>query len=67
MVGSIDKCPYGLDCAPDEACDNCRGLVICPRCGRKRLIPRHRRICFDCSQERKARGKPRPGSKEAKP
>jgi len=48
MVKSINRCPYGLDCIPDEACYNCRGLIVCPRCGKKELIPISRKICFNC-------------------
>jgi len=42
------KCPYGLDCVPDEACLNCRGLIKCPKCGTEQLIPVGRKFCFDC-------------------
>lgn len=43
------KCPYGVKgCQVDEACENCQGEVICPKCGKKKLIPRNRKVCFEC-------------------
>lgn len=42
------KCPYGVDCIPDDACKNCRGMVKCPRCGKNSLIPKSRNICYTC-------------------
>jgi hypothetical protein len=43
------KCRYGIKtCKPDLACENCRGLVTCPKCKKKSLIPRNRKYCFKC-------------------
>jgi len=48
----MKKCQYGLDCIPDEACKNCRGMVICPSCGKSSLIPKSRSECYTCWREK---------------
>ena len=48
-----NKCPYNLDCIPDEACENCQGEVECIKCKKMAMIPIGRRICFDCFERNK--------------